>query len=210
MRFCFMKMRKGLVWFAGALSLFLITSSMNHHHSSVMPAILIEASAFDTMKKGLKISAKTYDATLSQNYLNHDLVRKGYTPVELKVQNNSAESYALSAASVALPNATASEVTWSVTKSAIPRGIAFKIASLFFWPLMIPSTIDSIITYKAHTTLKKDLEAKALKEQDEIVTPYTTVTRVLFVHTDGYYKDFSVSLEDVDSKELVVVPIISD
>lgn len=205
-----MKLHKGLVWFAGALSLFLIISSMNHHHASVFPAVIREVSAFDTTKKGLKISAKTYDATLSQSYLHHDLIRRGYTPVELIVQNNSAESYALSAASVALPNATASEVTWSLTKKAIPRSLAFKIASLFFWPLMIPSTIDSIITYKAHTTLKKDLEAKALKENDEIVTPFTTVTRILFVRTDGYYKDFSVSLEDVDSKELVVIPATSE
>jgi len=97
------------------------------------------------------------------------------------------------------------ELAWKETKKALPRGIALRIASLFFWPLMIPSTIDGIITYKAHRTLAKDLEAKTLKEKEEIIPPYATVSRILYVKQEGFEKEFSVSLQEAGEKELLVI-----
>jgi hypothetical protein len=90
-------------------------------------------------------------------------------------------------------------VALKVTKSAIPRGIAYKIASFFFWPFMIPSTIDSIRVLSHHSSLKRDLMAKSMKE--EIVAPYSTFHRVLFVPEKEFKENFKVTLIDLDTLE---------
>ena len=86
----------------------------------------------------------------------------------------------------------------SVTKSAIPRGLAYKIAGFFFWPLLFPGTIDTIKTYKSHKALKKDFTAKGIK--DEVIAPYSTFNRVIFVPLKQYKKNFTVTLVDQETK----------
>lgn len=198
---------KNFAWIAGALSLFLITASMHNQHTLPITSDSINSSLpFERSQKGVQVSAKVYNDTQSKTYLNYNLITSGFTPVELTVKNHTGSSYALSAASVPLPCATSKDVAWSMTKKKLPGSIGLKIASFFFWPLMIPSTIEGIHTYKTHRELAKDLEAKTLKVKEEIILPYTTVTRVLYVKKDGLQSTFSVALEDLEDKELVVIP----
>jgi hypothetical protein len=200
---------KNLKWVAGALSLFLITASMHQQHTlPVDPQTVNTSLPFEKAQNGVQTSAKTYDDHQSKAYLHYNLITSGYTPVEITIKNHTGKSYALSAASVPLPLATSQDVAWSMTKKKIPGSIGLKILSFFFWPLMIPSTIEGITTYRSHKSLAKDLEAKTLKKKDEIIPPYTTVTRVLYVKKDGLQQEFSVALQEVDGKELLVVPTV--
>ena len=198
---------KNLTWVAGALSLFLITASMhNQHMLPVDPHTVNTSLPFETSQKGVQTSAKIYNDEQSKAYLNYNLLTSGFTPVEVTIKNHTGKSYALSAASVPLPCATSSDVAWSMTKKKIPGSIALKVASFFFWFLAIPSTIEGIATYRSHRALAKDLEAKTLKAKDEIVLPYTTTTRVLYVKKDGVQPTFSIALQEVDGEELLVIP----
>ncbi|MBS0615582.1 MAG: hypothetical protein JSR58_03400 [Verrucomicrobia bacterium] len=160
--------------------------------------------------QGLELAAKVYSSEDSKEYLHRDLIAQGFIPVEVSINNNTGKSYAISGASVPMSCATPSQVAWSITKKSLPRSIGLKIASFFFWPFMIPSTIDSIHGYKSHRSMVKDLTAKTLKEKDEVIPPYAAVKRIIYVKKDSMRNDFSFSLQEVGGKDLKVVPLKVD
>lgn len=135
----------------------------------------------------------------SKQNFGHDLISRGVQPLQLTIQNNSAKEFSLCPSSVDLPSIKPKKIAFKITKSAIPRGIAYRVASFFFWPFTIPSTIDSIRVYAHHKSLKKDFAAKGMK--DEILAPYSTFHRVLFVPKDEFKKSFTVTLIELDSLE---------
>ena len=194
-----MKKNKNLLLITAVVGSFLLLGSWTETSLSLQsPQVQIQ-------NTGLQIAAKTYDSEKSKQNLNRDLLSKGYVPVEITITNQTQKSYTLSRASVNLPCATAKEVTWSFTKKTFPRSIGYKIASFFFWPFSIAGSIDSIRVIKNHRNLNKDFAAKTLKDDDEIIPPFSSVIRVLFVKKDGFQKEFSVALQEVGAKELLVI-----
>ncbi|NDD58680.1 MAG: hypothetical protein EBZ47_05415 [Chlamydiae bacterium] len=145
----------------------------------------------------IHIVAKAYSAEESKKYLGVDVLSKGIQPVQLSIQNHSPETYMIAKESVDLSSISASKMTSKLMQSAIPRGIAFKVASLFFWPIMIPGTIDSMITFKSFTKLKKDLKARLVKE--EFIAPYSITNRILFVQKDEFKDTFDIALRNAST-----------
>ena len=153
-------------------------------------------------KEEVIVKAKAYTSDESKANLRRDLLDRGYQPIEVSIQNNSAKSYVFSADSISLRCADPKDVAFKVSSRAIPRAIAYKIASTLFWPFVIPSTIDSIKTLKAHQLMKQDFRAKSIKDYDELITPYSTISRILFVKEKDVQKEFTVSLIDKQSEIL--------
>ena len=117
-------------------------------------------------------------------------------PVQITIQNNSAKSLYLSTQSVDVDSLSASSVANRVHRSYIPRSIGFKVAAFFFWPFMIPSAIDSILTYSHHKKMKRDYAAKSLKDEGEVLVPYSTTHRVIFVRSQQLQEDLTLYLRD--------------
>lgn len=157
--------------------------------------------------KKLQLSARVYSAAESKHILRVDLTDKGYVPVEVTIQNQGDHSYAISMASTAQKSDRPKDVAWKFHKASVARGVGWRIASFFCWPLSIPSAIDSIVSYKKNRSVIKALTAKGFKEVDEVVLPYSVVKRLLYIPQASFYKTFSVSMEDLDGDELVVVPV---
>ncbi len=182
---------------AGIIGLFsILTIRENYVENGSVPSYT-SLVPFTDEAEGLEVSYKALDAEESKLYLNRDLIDRGYQPVHITIQNNSPNTYEIAPDGVSLPLALPKDVAMKVTKRAIPRAIGYKIASFFFWPLMIPSTIDSINTYKTHKSLKRAFAAKAIKE--EIILPYSTVHRILFVKAEDYNEQFSIALVNKSS-----------
>lgn len=200
-----MKKNKSFIWAGSVLAAFVLFSSFRPFADQKLSAP-DSAQLFSKSAKGLHISARVYNSDECKQYLHYDYIGRGVVPVEVHIRNSSANSYDISAASVSMPTLSGKELAWKETKKALPRSLALRIAGLFFWPLAIPATIDSIVVYKSHRMLSKDLEAKTLKRKDERILPYSTTSRVLYVKEEGYTEGFSFSLQDVDSKELIVIP----
>ena len=59
---------------------------------------------------------------------------------------------------------------------------------------MIPGTIDTFRTFKAHKRLKRDLKARAIKE--EAISPYSTVHRMIYVPMAEFKEHFTIKLTD--------------
>ena len=192
---------KGLIY-AVTGCLFLICASWK---STPVPSAFTED--FTLEDKKLQVTAKTYTAEESCHILKTDLEDMGYIPVEVTIQNQGDRSYAISMASTAMSSARPKDVAWKYTRSTIPRAIGWKVLSYVFWPFTIPSTIDSIHSFKKHRSIVKVLTAKGFKEVDEVVLPYSLVKRMLYIPKNAYYDTFSVSMEDLNGDELVVVPV---
>jgi hypothetical protein len=143
------------------------------------------------------IAAKVMTSADSKRNFGHDLTSRGVKPLHLTIQNNTSNAYALCPSSVDLPRVSARKIASKITRSTLGRSIGYKIAGFFFWPFMIPGTIDGIRVMAHHKKIKKDFDAKSMK--DEIVAPYTTYNRVLFVPEDKFKESFKVTLIDLDS-----------
>lgn len=197
-----MKKQKNFIWILVASTLFLSTA---WRHQPTMT--LSNPPPVSFTAQGLDLSARVYTPEDSKECLHRDLLSRGYIPVEVSINNNTGKAYAISGASVPMACATPSQVAWSVTKGSLPRSIGYKILGFFFWPFSIPGTIDSIRTYKGHRALVKDLTAKTLKEQDEIIPPYAAVKRVIYVKKENMREEFTFSLQEVDGRDLKVIPL---
>lgn len=149
--------------------------------------------------RGVHIRAKAYTAEESRAYLKRNLLSSGLTPIQVTIQNNTEKPYILSKKGVDLPELSAGSVAQTVNRGYIPRSIAFKVAAFFFWPFMIPSAIDTILTLRYHYELKGDYAAKSVKQQGEVLLPYSTTHRVIFVRNQHLTQEFTLYLQDPQS-----------
>lgn len=186
---------KGLVIVFGIIGLFsILTLKDNFKFNSTVPRF---NSLAPFSQEGLQVSYKIFSSEDSQYYLDRDLLDYGFQPIHITIQNNTPNSFEIGPSSVNLPTASGQEVANKITKRSLPRAIAFRIASLFFWPLVIPSTIDSIKTYATHRSLKKDYTSKALKV--EMIAPYSTIHRIVFIPLKDHNNYLTITLIDKDS-----------
>jgi len=188
----------GMIGIAGALSV--MTGMEQKRLTASFGAIVPEVMHFSP-EYNVVVTAKTFTSDESKFLLGHDLISRGVVPVQVNVQNNTANEYSLCASSVDLPHIDPKKVAFKVSKSAIPRAIGWKILGFVFWPLMIPGTIDGIRTYAHYRDLCKDFNAKSLKEKGEVVAPYSTFHRVLFVPKNDVKDTFAVTVIDVETLE---------
>lgn len=146
-------------------------------------------------KKGVHITAKVYDAKDSQTYLDRNLKNIGIQPVQVTIQNNTEKSYFLSEESINISNRSSGSIATALTLKTVPRSIGIKVAALFFWPMIFPSTIDSIHTFKSHKKLAADYQAKSLKKEGEWIPPYATVHRIVFTAQNEDISQMTVALQ---------------
>lgn len=177
---------------------FLLTTGFDRQQIHPLKSVTSELlPSFSLDENRVVVTAKAMTSEESKRNFGHDLPSRGVQPLQLTIQNNTSDSYSLCPSSVDLPRIEASKIAFKITKSTIPRALGYKIASFFFWPFMIPSTIDSIRVMAHHQKFKKDLIAKSMRE--ETVAPYATFNRVLFVPKEEFQHTFKLTLIELES-----------
>lgn len=182
--------------------------SLGWHHHVIQPlpvAALTCLAALHPDDKRVDIQIKTLTSTESRALLGYDLPSKGVQPLHLTIQNNSPESYSLHLEAIDVNSIDPRDVAKKIRKEAIPRMVGFKILGMFFWPFMIPGTIDSIHTLHSYKVLKKDYQAKAVK--NEVIPVYSTFNRILFVPQEDFKKEFTITLIDLHRLEPLIFTI---
>ncbi len=198
--------KKAIILLSTLLGMFCLFTPTAHLKTSTLPTVgTLRAEQTFLKSDSLQIMAKAYTEEESKKFLRKNLLKRGYQPVQITIQNNSREPFSLSTGSVDLPTASPSKVAKKLMISAIPRGIALRVASLFFWPFMVPSTIDSIITTKTFKILRNDLESKLVKK--ETIAPYSIYNRIVFVPVKEFKGSFDITLIELDSLKPKVVHI---
>lgn len=206
----FFSLKKGLLSiFVILCGVFLLSTSFERtstHPLQSIPAEMLPSFSLKDAK--VLVLGKVMTDNESKRNFGHDLLTRGIKPLHLTIQNNTSSSYSICQSSVDLESVNVSKVTSCITRSSLARSIGYKIAGFFFWPMMIPGTIDGIRNMTHRKNLKKDIAAKSLKQ--EVVAPYATYNRVLFVKDDQYDETFHITLIDLETLEPLEFKIISD
>ena len=187
----------------------LISMSMNNFRTL---GVIQETAplSFHSEDKGISTGARAHLSTDTDDKFIKGLLSKGYILLEVEVRNQTSISYELSQDSINLPHTTSKEIASNFAKGAIPRSIAFKIIGFFFWPMMIPSAIDTIVTCKTHRALKYDLGVKTLKKDGETILPYSVTKRFIFIKEADWqewtkHKNFDITLKESSCQRLLTI-----
>lgn len=200
------KKKHGAITLAIALGLFAVITPWKTNKTAHLPTVsTLSAETTFLNDDTIHVMAKAYTSEESKKYLKKDLLKYGIQPVQITIQNNSREEFSLSNGSVDLPTAEPSSIAKKVMISALPRGIILRVASIFFWPVMIPSTIDSVITIKSYKIIKNDLTAKSVKK--EVIAPYSIYNRIVFVPMKEYKESFDINLIEIPSLKTKVIHV---
>lgn len=172
---------------ANSLNTLYSESLMQESHSKTEGDITILAKAFDTMD--------------CKRYLDRDVIRRGYQPVQLYIQNNSDKFYFFALNRLSLPYVQPEEVAKTVHTSTIGRVLGYGIPGIVIaWPLIIPAVVDGIKSSEANDLLDKDFYSKSVKEE-QIVPPHSCLNKIIFFDVNDYQSNFTLRLIETESKK---------
>lgn len=195
-------MKKNFFYYASISILAGVCLSLGWYHHYIRHLTSVASSvipAFDPDETRLEVYIKPLSSDESKKLLGHNLPSKGFQPLHITIQNNSPYEYSISPSSIDMNHIDSKEVAKAIKNSALPRSIAFKILGFFFWPFIIPGTIDTIHTFHTYNLLKKDYKAKSMK--DETVPVYSVINRILFVAQEDFKDKFTMTLIETDKQK---------
>lgn len=143
-------------------------------------------------KNDVVVIAKTFNKDDCKRYLDRDVIRKGYQPVQLCIQNNTEKNYVFSLNRVSLSSARPEEVANKVHTSTVGRAVGYGVGSVFLWPLAIPAIVDGIKSSEANQALDTDYYSKSAR--DHVILPHSQLNKILFVPSSDYQSKFSITL----------------
>jgi hypothetical protein len=151
-------------------------------------------------KAGVVIAARAFNKLDCRRYFDRDVLKKGYQPLQLYIQNNSSKSYSFSLSRMSLPYARSEEVAEKVHTSTIGRILGYGVPGLVVaWPLVIPAVVDGIKSSEANEQLDNDFASKTAR--DQIILPYSYFNKIVFVPVSDYQSSFTVTIIDQESNQ---------
>jgi hypothetical protein len=164
-----------------------------------LPRIDSEFAPYVESVDQVTVSAKLLTKAECKQYLDRDVIVKGYQPILVSIDNQSDSPIVFSPSRVSLPCANPNDVAKRVHTSTSTRVVAWGVPALFIWPLLIPAIVDGIGSSNANRDLDTDFAAKALGEV--VIQPKSSLKGLLFVPTESFTPGFELTLLDRDSKK---------
>ena len=151
------------------------------------------------------IAAKAFNTADCLRYLDRNVLKKGYQPVQITIQNNRTRPIIFYENAISLPCASVSEIAPLVHTSTFGRVAIYSVGGLFVWPLFIPAICDGIRSSEANHSLNHDFWAKSLQEQ--VINPHTCITGLVFIPRDYFQPIFCIDLWDAESQEKIQLTV---
>ncbi len=144
------------------------------------------------------ITARAFDKQDCKRYLDRDVIKKGYQPIQLFIQNNSDKNYIFSLNRIDLSYAHSEEVADKVHTSTVGRIVGYGVPGVFvLWPLIIPAVIDGIKSAEANEALDYDFSSKIAR--DQTIRPHSYFNKIIFVPVDHVHDSFKLILIDQET-----------
>lgn len=182
-----------------ALTALLLAGCASYHAaplSQLSPDVIQSRS---TKNQDVLIAAKAFDRMDCKRYLDRDVIRQGYRPVQLYIRNNTDKNYIFALNRMGLPLARPEEVAQRVHTSTVGRAIGYGVGSLILWPLIIPAIVDGMGSAEANTLLDADFYSKTAK--DQVIAGHSHLNTLVFVPNFGFKSEFTLTLIDQESAE---------
>ena len=148
--------------------------------------------------EGVAIGCKSFNHEDCKTYLDRDVLKEGYQPVQLTFHNKTDKNYVFSTDKVSLPCVAPEVVAEGVHTSTAGRAAGYTAGALVLWPLIIPAIVDGIRSYKANERLDRDFSDKA--SNCFVIAPKAFKTTLLFVPKEKFSPVFDVTLVEEESK----------
>ena len=200
-------MHKRISIAAISTAMLLLSGCASYHAASLnyLPEEIITQGS-ESNKKELKVAAKAFDKADCKRYLDRDVLRQGYQPIQLYIQNDSNKSYAFSLSRLNLSIAESEEVARTVHTSTIGRILWYGVPGLILspfglgLPLIIPAVVDGIKSSEANDALDVDYYVKTIKD-DQVIGPHSHFNKLVFVDAAKYQSSFSLTLIEQGTKK---------
>ncbi|NGX61013.1 MAG: hypothetical protein K940chlam9_00491 [Chlamydiae bacterium] len=153
---------------------------------------------------GLQVTARAYTKADCKYFLDRDVIRKGYQPIQVTVNNNTNKTFFFSPDGISLPTVSPKEVAKRVHTSTAGRIAGYGAAALVASPLFaIPAVVDGMKSADANHILDEDFLAKGAK--DQLIFPQTSTNMLLFIPRSAYQETFQITLIDETTDQPVKI-----
>ena len=129
------------------------------------------------------VAWKVFDQTDCKQYLDRDVIRKGYVPIQITVYNDSDHPLYINPEEFNVAIVPYRQVTSKAHTSTVGRVLAYGVPGLFLWPFLIPAVVDGLKSSEANEALDIDYTSKAIAET--VIRPHSVFNGLIFVNK-GY------------------------
>ena len=147
--------------------------------------------------EGIAVGCKAYSKQDCYDYLDRDVIKNGYQPIQLTFQNNSDKRYIFSTQNVSLPCASIQDVAKTAHTSTVGRVVGYSIGGILAWPLFIPAVVDGIKSFNANIALDKDFDDKA--KQQFVIAPGLFAKTLIFIPKADFQPMFDITLVEEET-----------
>ncbi|MCX6990033.1 MAG: hypothetical protein NTX49_03050 [Chlamydiae bacterium] len=145
----------------------------------------------------LVVAAKKLSRAECLKYFDRDVIKEGYQPIQLYIQNDTNDAYIFSLNRISLATARPEEVAEKVHTSTVARATLYGAGALILWPLAIPAVIDGVKSAQANEALDADFDSKVAK--DQVITKHSHINKILFVPRNEVDGSFTITLLDAET-----------
>jgi len=173
-------------------------SGCANYKAAALPILQPEFAPYSQDCNDVTVSCKALSEYECKRHLGRNVLKKGYQPIQICIQNESRTYLLLSPQSINLPLVPPEDVAREVHTSTVGRATAWGVGGLFIWPLLVPAVVDGVKSSQANQKLDADYSGKGMNQC--VIQPYTTVNRVVFVPSSEYNGAFRLTLLDKETK----------
>lgn len=179
----------------------LLSSGCARYRAQPLLQLVNPCPAHPINTEDIKFAHKVFSPADCKIFLDRDVLRHGYQPVQITITNNSNRYLRFSARGISLPCVPPFEVAQRVHTSTVSRVVGWGVPGLFIWPFLIPAVVDGVGSENANKQLDIDYATKFARAQ--VIEPYTTLNGIIFVPLHSFNPHFTVTLVDQETREKI-------
>lgn len=176
---------------------------------NAIPLQRIEGKSAKSAKKKVSLAYHVFNKADCKKYLDRDVLKKGYQPLQITIVNNTDATYTISSESLSLPTASADVVAQKVHTSTAGRAAGYGAAAVLTFGLFaIPAIVDGIGSAESNKQLDTDFSSKAFR-LDGVLKPHSVLNGVVFVARESFSEDFTFTLKNAKTEQPLVLRSLS-
>jgi hypothetical protein len=152
-------------------------------------------------KDDVKVVAQLLSEADCTHYFSRRMLKKGYQPVQIYIQNKSDQSFVFDTATINMPVENRDHVASCVHLDATQRAVGWGVGGLFAWPFFIPAVVEALQVPKVNKMLDDDFESRVLDMNSRVtIRPHASLNSVFFVRKENVSHVLQLSLKDADTE----------
>ena len=176
------------------------------YNTMSLPSADVYAYSNRQAQKDLTISVEFFDASKTRKIFKVNLLKKGYQPAYIVIDNRSKETYLFNKSRISKTCYDASVIAEKCGFSTAGRATAYGVGGLFLWPLWIPAIVDGTGSARANREMQSDYAVKEIKNGR--IQPNGLLSGVVFVDKMANGEHFDIRLQNIETNEILLFNFI--